>query len=268
MNLRDLVNEMEALVKMPQYSQLFKTWINHAVLEISSEINLPDLRLSEPVEVTTHDDVWLYDLPKAHLAWKTGKAYVLGNVVEYGGYTYTCISAHTSGSSTIPGSGVTWEDVWEVYYSPNYYYQKEMFKVRDSSLSAVTIMPRFEQIEETDPEHYETGDNVTQIGIKGEKFATYPMADDVLYMWFMRKPTAMVNNYDKPDGIPEERHLCIIPRVVVRNYEMIQKMAITAPIASLKWWLDKDRAEFRKLATFLILRDQKPRRHGGRDPLP
>lgn len=45
-------------------------------------------------------------------AWLTATGYVANDLVEHNGSTYTCISAHTSGSTTEPGVGVDWATVW------------------------------------------------------------------------------------------------------------------------------------------------------------
>lgn len=45
-------------------------------------------------------------------AWVTATAYTAGEAVENGGDNYVCILAHTSGASTEPGVGASWETNW------------------------------------------------------------------------------------------------------------------------------------------------------------
>ena len=45
-------------------------------------------------------------------AWGSGTAYVAGNAVTNGGGTYYCYANHTSGASTEPGVGASWQTVW------------------------------------------------------------------------------------------------------------------------------------------------------------
>lgn len=47
-------------------------------------------------------------------AWLTGTAYALNDGVYNDGSSYRAIAAHTSGASTEPGTGASWETVWEL----------------------------------------------------------------------------------------------------------------------------------------------------------
>ena len=47
-------------------------------------------------------------------AWTTATAYAVNNLVTNGGSSYIATSAHTSGASTEPGVGGSWETVWIV----------------------------------------------------------------------------------------------------------------------------------------------------------
>lgn len=48
-------------------------------------------------------------------AWLTSTAYAVGNIVSNGGAVYHCIQQHTSGSSTEPGTGASWETYWTLW---------------------------------------------------------------------------------------------------------------------------------------------------------
>lgn len=45
-------------------------------------------------------------------AWATGTSYGAYSYVKSGGLIYRCISSHTSGASTQPGVGASWQTVW------------------------------------------------------------------------------------------------------------------------------------------------------------
>jgi biotin carboxyl carrier protein len=47
-------------------------------------------------------------------AWATSTAYSVDDVVENEGSSYICILGHTSGASTEPGVGASWETNWEL----------------------------------------------------------------------------------------------------------------------------------------------------------
>jgi len=49
--------------------------------------------------------------------WSTATAYTDVDAVFSGGTSYVCIAAHTSGSSTEPGVGASWETYWDVLAS-------------------------------------------------------------------------------------------------------------------------------------------------------
>lgn len=46
--------------------------------------------------------------------WATGTAYVLRDAVQRNGSSYISKSAHTSGTSTAPGTGASWTTVWDL----------------------------------------------------------------------------------------------------------------------------------------------------------
>ena len=52
-------------------------------------------------------------------AWVTATAYAVNDTVTDGGLTYQCQLAHTSGASSDPGTGGSWEDYWSVFGAPD-----------------------------------------------------------------------------------------------------------------------------------------------------
>jgi hypothetical protein len=50
-------------------------------------------------------------------AWETATAYELGQGVQNDGSAYVCILAHTSGATSEPGTGASWETYWDLVAS-------------------------------------------------------------------------------------------------------------------------------------------------------
>ena len=65
-------------------------------------------------------------------AWATSTVYVVGNVRAHNGVIYTCIDGHTSGASTEPGVGASWETKWTA--GATYSYQRGDFVKRSGLL--------------------------------------------------------------------------------------------------------------------------------------
>ena len=72
------------------------------------------LTFAEPINAT--DKVVVSVIPETledEGDWVTAVGYVLDDLVFNNGIAYQCISAHTSGASTEPGVGASWEDEWK-----------------------------------------------------------------------------------------------------------------------------------------------------------
>ena len=50
-------------------------------------------------------------------AWATSTAYKIGDGVQNDGSSYVCIAEHTSGATTEPGTGASWETYWSLLAS-------------------------------------------------------------------------------------------------------------------------------------------------------
>ncbi len=78
-------------------------------------------------------------------AWVTATAYVIGDLRSNGGVNYYCILAHTSGASTEPGTGGSWETAWyaltgSIYEIPTPYLEADLFTLEyKQSADVVTI---------------------------------------------------------------------------------------------------------------------------------
>lgn len=65
-------------------------------------------------------------------AWVTGTAYVVNNYVKVSTTIYRCISSHTSGATTEPGTGASWETKWvadDVYQITTPYTHDEIYDI-------------------------------------------------------------------------------------------------------------------------------------------
>lgn len=155
-------------------------------------------------------------------------------------------------------------------------YLKSVYRVaRGTDFYPVTILRDIAELEGLDPGHREVGEDVNCVGITGAKIGIYPKANDILWLWYYRRPIPMENPQDEPDGIPPAFHgRVLIPKVVIRNFKLIQDMMTQPPHKSLEWWLEEYKTGLYGSARGeiglinCIARDKGVRRHGGRDPLP
>jgi hypothetical protein len=107
------------------------------------------------------------------------------------------------------------------------------------------------------------------------KLGVYPLANDTLYLWYYQKPDPLLDDGDSPRWMPEAYHYrVIVPKIIIKNFQLLQDLIKDAPHQSLAYWEE----QYRKglygeprgdigLINFLA-RCKKPRRHGGRNPLP
>uniref|UniRef100_A0A6M3IFK3 Putative tail tubular protein n=1 Tax=viral metagenome TaxID=1070528 RepID=A0A6M3IFK3_9ZZZZ len=276
MNLVRLEELLAQWVKNDEYEPFFKEWMNSAVDEVAADYELPDLKLRDPVGFVCKETEWLYTVPGFEKAWVVDKAYVSGNMVSSDSSNYRCILGHTSGAGSEPGSGASWETYWELTASNVGAYQKKLFEARDSDYNTINIRRRSQDIRIIDPDHSETGDNITDICIEDKSLMTYPMATETIFLWYWRRPTPMVESYDVPEGIPEDFHeRVIIPKTMIKVFEMQANMTFKpAPFGSLEYWRKKYREGV--LGSDLgdpgmvnfFSKSTPPRRRGGRNPLP
>jgi hypothetical protein len=161
-------------------------------------------------------------------------------------------------------------------------YMKKLFRCRNSNSDKVTICRSMDSIESLDYDHDETGDYVTHVAVQDKQgvsnrfqIGIFPKANDTLSLWFYERPTVLTLPGDELTCIPDRyQDRVVIPKVVIKNWELLQDLVVDAPHNSLKWWKDKYRiglygephGDIGMINCFA--RDRKPRRHGGSDPLP
>jgi hypothetical protein len=162
-------------------------------------------------------------------------------------------------------------------YDPPDNFHKNLFRAADSEWQPIRICQRWEELDAADLDHDEVDTHVSRIAVTedGGQIGIYPMAAETISLWFYEKPTPMDKEGDEPDCIPATyRSRLIISKVVVKNFKLLQDLMTEPPHQSLQWW----QTEYLKglhgeprgdigLLNYLAVR-RKPRRHGGRQPLP
>jgi hypothetical protein len=159
-------------------------------------------------------------------------------------------------------------------------FQKKPFKVFSNPFpSRVWVCHDWDELDRKDIAHTETGDRVTHVAFQtvgmDTKVGIFPLANDTLYLWYYARPPRLVDNDDVPRWMPEDYHYrVIVPKVIIKNFQLLQDLIKDAPHQSLTYWEEQYKkglyGEMRGdigLIHFLA-RNKQPRRHGGRDPLP
>jgi hypothetical protein len=165
------------------------------------------------------------------------------------------------------------ENAW-IYDVPDS-YQKRLFRARNGGYGRVQITRYLDDLHRKDIAHTQVGEKVTSVGVRDRKIGVFPKANDILYLWFYEKPTPLKAPEDRVTCIPEEYQArVIIPKMVVKNFTLLQDLVIDAPHQSIAFWQAELRAGLNGrpqdqigLLTYLAL-ERGVRRHGGRDPLP
>jgi hypothetical protein len=160
-------------------------------------------------------------------------------------------------------------------------FHKKIFQARDSDYNAIRLRPRgLADLDLLDYDHDDAGDHVTDLaweesGTPGY-VGVFPKANETINLWFYEPPATLVNEADEPVCIPAPyRARVILPKVIIKNFRLLQDMSVDPPHDSLKYW----EAEYAKglyggargdigLINYLARAQGGPRRHGGRDPLP
>jgi hypothetical protein len=159
-------------------------------------------------------------------------------------------------------------------------FMKKPFRCYNSAASRVGILDRLEELENMDWDHDQVGDHITHLCAfdhGGKKyFAYFPKAAETINVWFYEAPVRLEKDSDVPDFCPPQFHSqAILPRIIVKNFELLQDMAKEAPYNSLTYWLQRQRSGLfgSSIAGEIglmnyLARQRGVRRHGGRNPLP
>ena len=222
MNLGDLVGELNLIVRDSYLAQQFEKWINSALLELATDLDLPALRKLEPTPLTVDTSTWIFDAPTD--------------------------------------------------------YHKKLFRATDSEGQNIRIFYRVEDLEALDMDHDVAGDHVTSIAMHDMgyhvKVCVYPKADETINLWYYEKPETLSSHDDIVKCLPPGcTSRVIVPKVVLKNFKMLQDLMTEAPHQSFGFWIEEqkiglygsNRGEI-GLVNLLALR-KKPVRHGGRDSI-
>jgi len=134
-------------------------------------------------------------------------------------------------------------------------------------------------LDHRDIDHDETGDHVTHAAVAdtGDKqyLGIFPLATEILKLWFYQKPALLDKPEDVPVCIPAAFHeRVILPRVIIKNYQLLQDQVENFDPKGLQYWDGKFKEGLYGspmgtigLINYLLKAQGGPRRHGGRDPI-
>lgn len=166
------------------------------------------------------------------------------------------------------------ESDW-LYDAPENFHKK-LFRAVDSSYNPIKVCRTIDTLHDLDIEHTETGEHLTHLAVQDRKIGTYPKATETARLWFYELPDPLENPEDPVTCIPEAyQPRVIIPKLVVKNFKLLQDMVVAPPHQSILFWQEEYRQGLYGsprgdigLIYYLVKERGGPRRHGGRDPLP
>lgn len=153
-------------------------------------------------------------------------------------------------------------------------YMKKLYKCYDSNWNKITISHSLDDIDELDIDHDETGDHVTHVSVRDTQIGVFPKAAESIKLWFYKKPTDLSDSSPNLTCIPAQYHSrVVISKVIIKAYHLLMDMTTQAPHQSLIWWKQNYHAGLFGDSSDMgmincLAREKKPRRHGGRCPLP
>ena len=163
-------------------------------------------------------------------------------------------------------------------------FHKKLFRVANSSVTPwghVHIHRDIEYLTRRDMAHTTTGDHVTGVAtaMQGVGWVLgvhpLPLAEEILQLWYYRKPAILAKPADVPDCIPPEYHYrAIVVKTVLKNFRLFTDAIEDGPMKSVAYW----EGLYRKglygepggdigLINYIAKLRGGPRRTGGRDPV-
>jgi hypothetical protein len=290
-NLAELTVNIAEYAQNDAYVPRYINWLNKAMVEIARDFELPPLKLIKPIYFYLYDDTWFYPMPSQQKSWISGHAYsaytpfvvdtptgsltpsaqaqpVIGDLT-YDPTTnavYQCKLAHTAGATFAADLATKWRKL----YTTNVTYHKKVTGVRSYQNQWEVVPTAYEMstIENLDSQHIDTGTYVEQAGVEDKFLGIYPRADDIIQMYFYRRPVPMALPSDVPDGLDDDFHCDVLePWVIIRNFKIINQMAIRPLLQNINFWKEelKEGVEKMKLK---IAKSKAIGKRGGSDPLP
>jgi len=172
---------------------------------------------------------------------------------------------------TFPITPVSW-----LYDAPENYHKK-LFRAVDSGNNPIEVCRSMDTLHDLydDVAHTETGDHVTHLAVQDRQIGVFPRANENIYLWFYELPDPLEEPDDPVTCIPPAyQPRTIIPKLVIKNFRLLQDLVVNPPHQSLLFWQEEYRQGLYGsprgeigLVNYLA-REKGPRRHGGRDPLP
>lgn len=142
----------------------------------------------------------------------------------------------------------------------------------------IPVMGRSHDIEGMD--HLE-GDRIAKVAATQVLDEWWLLIDPIpelpvdLHLWFYQRPNLLTEPTDVCRCIPPEYHeRVIIPRVIIKNYRMLQDQVVALDLKSLQYWQGEEvrglygvPGESKGLINHFASMGGPPRRTGGRDPV-
>ena len=163
-------------------------------------------------------------------------------------------------------------------------FHKKLSRVANSSVTPwghVHIYRDIDGLTRRNMAHDATGDHVTGVAtaMQGASWVLgiypLPLAQEILQLWFFRKPAILVKPADVPDCMPPEYHYrVIVVKTILQNFRLFTDAIEDGPMKSLAYWEELYRrglyGEPRGdigLVNYLTKLRGGPRRTGGKDPV-
>jgi hypothetical protein len=175
--------------------------------------------------------------------------------------------------SVTPTSLAVTTDDW-LYDAPADFH-KTIFRCANSLYGKIGVCRTMEDLNRLDLDHNETGEHVTRVVATETLIGVYPKASETIYLWYYKKPTALVRAEDVPICIPAAYHArVLLPKTKLVAYELLQDQVEAFDQRGLQYWQAKlaagingSPADGVGMLNYLAKIQGGPRRTGGRDPV-
>jgi len=110
-------------------------------------------------------------------------------------------------------------NITDATHPDGFTYMKNVFRITSSTFEhGFTVEEDWGALDSLDRDHSDTGTSVQRVFLDGGSLGVWPMANDTLDLWWYRRPTAMAQLNDEPDGLPAEFHYkVLVPYVIVHR---------------------------------------------------
>jgi hypothetical protein len=290
--LAELTVDIAEFANNDAYIPRYANWLNNAMVEIARDFELPPLKLIKPIYFWMYSDTWYYPMPAQKQAWASGTVYtaytpfvednptqevpplphsqpVIGSLI-YDAATDAVYQSKTNHTAAGTFAAELTAGKWRKLYSSNVSYHKKVTGARsyENQWEVIPVSYEMAMIENLDSLHHDTGNYAEQIGVEDKFLGVYPRVDDVVSMYFYRMPLPMIKQSDVPDGLDDEfHHDVIVPWVIIRNFKIINQMAIRPLLQNITFWQKELRDGTEKLKLKLA-KSKSIDKRGGSDPLP